>query len=342
MVIGRNEGERLKRCFDSTVSCRVPLVYVDSGSVDLSVLVARERAVPAIQLDDSFPFTAARARNIGFQVLLARHPRMEFVQFVDGDCELCEAWLDRALAVMANRQDAAIVCGRVREQFPQASVYNRICELEWKKPIGEIDGCGGNMLVRVAAFRQVDGFNAEIIAAEDTDLCTRLRLNDWKVLSIDADMVRHDAAMLSFKQWWRRAVRAGHAMTEGAARHGQTPARLFVHARRRIALYGFVLPVVALALLWPTRGLSLLLFGIYVMQFFKTFAGLRERGESRGDAVLYAAHCVLAKFPQALGQLVYVWNRLTGRRSLIIEHKRPLARTDRSPAGEPRETAAEA
>lgn len=325
VVIGRNEGERLKRCLPSAIRCRLPLVYVDSGSVDLSVPFARECGVGVVELDDSLPYTAARARNVGFEVLLTRYPKLEFVQFMDGDCELCDGWLERAVRLMGARPDVAVVCGRVREQHPQASVYNRICEMEWKKPIGEIEGCGGNMLIRVSAFRQVEGFRPEVIAAEDTELCTRLHLSGWKVFSIDADMVRHDAAMLRFAQWWRRAVRAGHAMTEGAARHGRSPARLFVKASRRICIYGFILPLLALLLLWPSHGWSLCILAVYALQYVKTYAGLRKRGETPADAGIYAGHCVLAKFPQAIGQLVYCWNRLAGRRSLIIEHKRPSA-----------------
>lgn len=317
-------------------SLESPRVYVDSGSSDLSVLFAREAGIDVVELDERLPFTAARARNAGLERLLARHPSLEFVQFVDGDCELSAGWLARAQAGMAAREDAAVVCGRVRERSPEASIYHRICELEWKQPVGEIEGCGGNMLVRVSAFLAAGGFDPEVIAAEDTDLCTRLRLQGWKILSLDADMVRHDAAMLHFRQWWTRAFRAGHAMTQGAARHGRTPTRLFVRATRRILVHGLVIPLATLLMLVPTGGWSLLLLGFYPFSYFRTYAALRGRGEACGDALLYAGHCVLAKFPQALGQLLYCWNRVRGRRSRLIEHKRPspcLVRADAARTG---------
>lgn len=332
VVIGRNEGERLKSCLDSVVRRRLPIVYVDSGSVDLSVLFARELRIDVIELDDSSPYTAARARNAGFDWLIDRHPQLEYVQFIDGDCELREGWIERARAFIHSWPDAAIVCGRVREQYPQASIYNRICDMEWKQPVGEVDGCGGNMLMRVSAFREAGGFDADVIAAEDTELCTRLQLRGWKILSLDADMVRHDAAILRGGQWWKRMVRAGHAITEGRARHGQSPARLFVRTAARIRLYGLILPLVVLLSAWPTGGWSLLLMAVYPAQFLKIYLTLAQRGEPRADAALYAAHCVVAKVPQAAGQLLYAWNRMRGRRTLLIEHKQPefirtLART---------------
>lgn len=325
VVIGRNEGERLKRCLASTVRHGLPVVYVDSGSTDPSVLSAREFEVEVVELDDSAPFTAARARNAGFDRLLATHAGIEFVQFVDGDCELHPAWLGQARAVLAERDDLAIVCGRVRERCASVSIYNRICEMEWKQPPGEIEGCGGNMLVRAGALEAVGGFDPAVIAAEDTDLCTRLRLQGWKIVNIAADMVAHDAAMLRFSQWWKRNVRAGHAMTEGASRHGRSPARLFVRATRRIGLYGLALPLLALGPAWFTGGWSLLVLGVYPLQLIKNYAGLRRRGESPADAMIYAGHCMAAKFPQAWGQCIYRWNQLRRRRTRLIEHKKPAS-----------------
>jgi glycosyltransferase involved in cell wall biosynthesis len=124
VVIGRNEGERLRRCLESVRSGAV--VYVDSGSSDGSVALARSLGVEVVGLDLSSPFTAARARNAGFERLLQFDPSAEFVQFVDGDCEVAAGWLERARKEFEARSDAAVVCGRLRERFPDATVYNRL------------------------------------------------------------------------------------------------------------------------------------------------------------------------------------------------------------------------
>ena len=68
VVIGRNEGERLKQCLRSA-SDAAAVVYVDSGSVDGSVKWARDQQIEVVDLDMSLPFTAGRARNAGFERL---------------------------------------------------------------------------------------------------------------------------------------------------------------------------------------------------------------------------------------------------------------------------------
>ena len=72
------------------------VVYVDSGSTDGSVGLARSMGVEVVELDMSRPFSAARARNAGFERLSEIDPGVRFVQFLDGDCEVADGWLDRA------------------------------------------------------------------------------------------------------------------------------------------------------------------------------------------------------------------------------------------------------
>ena len=142
VVIGRNEGERLKKCLESISSLAAVVVYVDSGSTDNSVLMARERGASVVELDMSIPFTAARARNEGFRHLCSMGIKPEFVQFVDGDCEIMQGWLEQASLFLKDHPDVAAVCGRTRERYPQASVYNMLCDIEWDAPIGEAEACG--------------------------------------------------------------------------------------------------------------------------------------------------------------------------------------------------------
>ena len=107
VTIGRNEGERLRCCLNSLIGHGLPVVYVDSNSTDGSVALARSLGVEVVELDVSLPFTAARARNAGFARLEQCEPGVEFVQFVDGDCEVVPGWLDRARAVLKERPDVA-------------------------------------------------------------------------------------------------------------------------------------------------------------------------------------------------------------------------------------------
>lgn len=323
VAIGRNEGERLRRCLASVAGHAQMLVYVDSGSTDGSVALARQFGALVVEIEAGVPFTAARARNLGFTKLREAAPELDLVQFVDGDCQIDEAWWDKAGRALLGEARLAVVCGRRRERFREASIYNRLCDLEWDTPIGYADACGGDALMRVEALEEVGGYNSDLIAGEEPDLCLRLRQRGWKIARLDAEMTLHDAAMTHFRQWWRRTLRAGYAYAEGAARHRGEPERFWVRETRSTWFWGLAVPLGALALAPATGGLSLMLFGGYAVLGFRVYQTTKRRPISAADARLYAASCVLAKFPQLFGQILYWSRRLRGKRSGIIEYKNP-------------------
>ena len=220
------------------------------------------------------------------------------------------------------RSDVAVVYGRRRERYRDQTIYNRLADLEWNVPIGETKACGGDAMVLVEAFGHVGGYNPSIIAAEDDEFCLRIRGAGWKVLRIDVDMTIHDMAMTRFAQWWRRAVRCGHAYAEGAARYGRTNERHFVRQLRSALFWGLLLPLLAITLAWPTRGVSLALVISYAVLFWRTERYYRlGRRWPAADARLYAAFCVIAKFPQVVGITKYWSRRIRGKPTQIIEYR---------------------
>jgi GT2 family glycosyltransferase len=322
VVIGRNEGERLRRCLTSLMRHSLALVYVDSNSVDGSVALARLLGAEVVQLDLARPFTAARARNEGFERLCQMAPGLCFVQFIDGDCEVVEGWLEEADKLLEETPDIGVVCGRRRERFPESTIYNHLADLEWDTPVGEVKACGGDAMMRVEAVRKVGGYNPEIIAAEDDEVCLRIRREGWKVVRIDAEMTLHDMAMTSFGQWWQRSTRAGHAYAEGSAMYGRDPERHFVRQLRSAIFWGILMPLIALGLVWLTHGGSLTLLAGYFLLYRRTCRYYTvHRGWPLSDARLYAFWIVLAKFPHALGAIRYWLSRLSGRRSPVIEYR---------------------
>ena len=321
VVIGRNEGQRLRQCLLSVIEKFSHIIYVDSGSTDGSVEMAKSLGVEVVELDLSIPFTAARARNEGFAHLLQNNPQIEFVQFVDGDCEVVEGWLKQAHSALASQPELALVCGRLRERFPEQSIYNRLCDIEWDTPVGETKACGGIAMMRVKAFQQVEGFNPTLIAGEEPELCVRLRQQGWKILRLDAEMALHDAQMTRFSQWWKRSLRAGHAYAEGAWLHGRSPERHWVKESQSIWFWGLILPLLTLGLTWLTRGWSLLLLAGYPLMIYKIYRYIQQRGYSSKDTVLYAIACMLGKFPQAQGQIEFYIGRLRGKSRTLVEYK---------------------
>ena len=323
VVIGRNEGERLEPSLRSVRSAGLPLVYVDSGSSDGSPARARGTGIPVVELDPGRPFSAARGRNEGLAEALQRWPKTDFVLFLDGDCILDPAFPPAAVRTFEREPRCAIVTGHLSERHPEVSVYNRLCAIEWQSPAGRIENMnalGGIMAVRVSAFREVGGFNAEAIAGEEPDLGVRLRLAGYSIIKIDQAMATHDAQMLRFSQWWKRSVRAGHALAHRYARHGRTRFRDGRREIRSVLFWGFALPALVLLLLWPSRGLSLLLLGGYALLGWRVYRHYLQTGVSSADASLAARFILYGKFAEFVGILRYCSNRLRGR-IRIIEYK---------------------
>jgi len=202
VAIGRNEGDRLIRSLDSVVREACPVVYVNSGSTDGSCEVARDRNVEVVELDMSVPFTAARARNAGFERLREKYPQVEYVQLIDGDWEVVPGWLAAAAETLDNNPDVVALYAWRRERYPAARVYNRICDVEWRSgSIGETKSCGKDVMIRAAALAAVGGYNPRVIAAEDDELGVRLGQNGGKLRAIDQNCNRHDADMHRLSQW---------------------------------------------------------------------------------------------------------------------------------------------
>jgi GT2 family glycosyltransferase len=325
VAIGRNEGQRLKDCLRSILSQLPPhhaarVVYVDSASSDGSPDFARSLGVDVVELDMSIPFTAARARNAGAARLTQRFPDTAAIQFLDGDCILEPDWLAHGVEELASDPRLGVVCGTRRERHRDASIYNRLCDIELDVSLGDATWFGGDALIRRAAFDAAGGYNPAIIAGEEPELASRLRALGWSIRVVDHPMSNHDAAMTRFSQWWKRARRNGHAMAEGAFRYDDARG----YSKRRVLTtlaLGLGLPALALAGTTVLGVWSLAVFLMYDLLWLKIFAGSLSRGRSPSDSALYALFLVLAKLPESLGILRYFRNRLTGRRSTIIEHK---------------------
>ncbi|MEL7460759.1 MAG: glycosyltransferase [Pseudomonadota bacterium] len=312
IAIGRNEGARLVDCLASLQGKVAPIVYVDSGSTDGSVDAARAAGAEVVALDMTQPFTAARARNAGLQRLADIAPDGSYVQFLDGDCALREGWIEAALAELEAHADLAVVCGRRRERFPDASVWNRLTDIEWDTPVGDAIACGGDALMRRSALEAVGGYRDDLIAGEEPEMCFRMRAAGWKIRRIHAEMTWHDAAMTRFGQWWKRNRRAGHAYAESAALHGKSPERFRVAQTRRAVIWGMVLPLLSVLGVVITPWALLLLLA-YPAQVARLAAG--------GMPLFRAFFLVLGRLPEARGVLEYWQARVTGKKRGLIEYK---------------------
>ncbi len=312
VAIGRNEGDRLRRCLASLQGKVDTMVYVDSGSTDDSLAFAEAAGAIVVELDMSEPFNPARGRRDGFNRLMDE-ATPTYVQFVDGDCEVQDGWLETAAAFLDDHPDVAVVCGRRRERFPDASIWNLLIDMEWDTPIGEAKACGGDALMRADIVRQVGGFDPRMVSGEEADLCLRIRQLGLKVWRLDAEMTLHDAAMTRASQWWRRTRRSGRGFAESVAAHGASPERHKVTEMWRAVIWGLGIPLLAVlgaVLLSPWALLLLLAWPAQILRLI-----------ARGEVPIRAVFLTIGKFPEALGVMEVWLKRLMRMELRMLNYK---------------------
>jgi GT2 family glycosyltransferase len=322
VVIGRNEGERLTRCLSSVrralgAATPAEILYVDSDSTDDS----RERAAAAgatvLGVRPQRP-CAAIGRNAGW-----RAARGEYVLFLDGDTILDPAFLPQALAAMADPA-IAVVWGHRREIAPRQSCYVRALDLDWVYAPGVVAFCGGDALCRREALETAGGFDERLIAGEEPELCQRIRAAGALILHIDAPMTLHDLGIRSFRPYWRRAFRAGHAYAEVSrlTRAGGRP--LWANEARRNVVHGGAVAAAPVALAAAAAAGPFALaavVGAGVGVLARTYRRCAWKSDSRFTRAVYALHSHLQQVPILCGQLAFHVDRLRGRRRALIEYR---------------------
>lgn len=329
VIIGLNSSRTLPACLESVKSCRYPqdlitVYYVDGGSSDESVRIAENGGARVIIVDSDSP-TPGRQRNAGWEAGGAG-----LVQFLDSDTTLAPGWLGVATAALSG--DIGAVCGNRRESHPERSVYNWIGDKEWNGGSGEVEVFGGDVLAARPALEVTRGYDPRLVAGEDPELAYRMRRAGYRILHLDVPMTGHDLALLTFRQYWRRAFRSGHAFAEVHALHGD----FWKRETDRINLRGggFLLGLLAapLALLSP---------GFLVVPLLGIFALLRPRllhtGKLRAELSLtkeesriYAWHASVVVIPEFLGAMRFWFGRLASR---PMTNRRRKAGPRRSVAG---------
>ncbi len=316
VLIGRNEGERLRRSIESVLKLTNHIVYADSASTDGSAKLARSLGAVVVELDRSRPLNAARGRNAGFEALLEHFPGCRFVLFLDGDCRLVESFPSKAIDFLEAHARVAVACGRRFEAFPDASFYNRMADDEWNTPVGQADACGGDSMIRVDALREIGGFDPELMASEEPEMAARLRAKGWQIWRIDAEMSEHDAAIHRFDQWWRRTLRSGYGYAQAWRRTQNLPQAINgrILASAFFWVVGVPIALLVLAMLAKRPAVLLLVPLFYALQVLRI--ALRRGLTAHGLRV--SAMLMLAKFAEVAGATRYFLER---RRSHSIDYK---------------------
>ncbi|MFL0810260.1 MAG: glycosyltransferase [Agarilytica sp.] len=322
IAIGRNEGERLQIALKAIKQhySDSPVVYVDSGSTDNSVEFAASIGVDVVELDMSIPFTAARARNAGFEQLLKQFSDLTYIQFLDGDCEVLSGWVEAGLQTLEDPK-IGIASGRRAERYPDASIYNTLMDMEWNSPVGEIMGVPGDILIEVELFKKLEGFNPALIAGEDFDLCLRAKELGFITYRVDAPMSMHDANIMHFSQWYKRAKRGGHAWANLYHIHYHTAAHHFRRKIFGILFYALLLPFALIFFANVRPALAVVLIIGFLLMVSRSVVKRLLAGDAIKLALGYSALSYIAKFPELLGMYEYWKVILRKQRHTLIEYK---------------------
>lgn len=304
VIIGRNEGAKLEEVFGAVKHANCPIIYVDSDSSDNSLQIAKSQGIETLSLQGVPNLNASKARNAGYRKLIEKHPSLQFIQFLDGDCTLINGWVSEALNLIQQRIDVAIICGTLAEKNHHISNYKLLSSLEWKAPIGEVLFTGGNFLIRKSSFEQVGQWDEDIIAAEDNVICHKIRQAGWKILRANVKMAVHDSSIVNFYSFWNRCVRTGYAFAQVASKFGHENHNMFTREVRSTIIFGGIIPLLILVCLFWNPWISLALLSAYLALFVKIY--IKLPGDwSQSESLIYAASCVISKFPGFYGILKY-------------------------------------
>ena len=326
VVIGRNEGERLARCLRSVLAAdtggrAIELIYVDSDSSDGSPECAQKLGARVLRVQPTRP-SAAIGRNAGWRAATGSH-----VLFLDGDTVLERDFVLAALREIETSPEIGVVWGHRREVAPSASLYNRALDLDWIYPPGDTEFCGGDALFRRSALERSGGFDDTLIAGEEPELCARLRAMGYRIRHIDVPMTGHDLAITHWRQYWRRAERAGHAYAEVSARFAGTTSPLWSRESRRNLWHGaFVvggLGGITAAVLAGMPGVAMAGLAGAVAIVTRTAWRARWKDPNPATLLAYALHSHLQQVPILWGQLAWRRARRRGRVRGLIEYKAP-------------------
>ena len=316
VIIGRNEGERLILCLESILKAHVACVYVDSQSIDDSVKEAEQRGVRTVVLDKSAPINASRARNTGFKVLVDDNPDIEYVHFIDADCELHPEWLSHAVMSLEESENVAVVCGRLHEKYKYKNIYMRLCDMDWYIKPGEIEACGGIATIRRSVLEEMKGFDETLIAGADPELYFRIRqIGSHKIVCLPVDMGTHDSNMHYFSEYWQRSVKTGYAYI--------SKMHLGMSAKpvKSALIWSVAIPMTILLLMLLVNSKFILLLFIYPIQVLRIYMSLSEHPSPKYSQLLYSIFCVLGKIPESVGIVKYMYNAVKKSDQTLIEYK---------------------
>jgi hypothetical protein len=208
------------------------------------------------------------------------------------------------------------------ERYPEASIYNAMCNREWNTPIGLTDAFGGDFLIRADAFSLVGGFAEEQVAHEEPELCGRLRRAGFKICRIDEDMTIHDAGIFHLSQFYKRNRRAGFGIAQALIRSGLQIDPGGAAILRRSLLWSIIPPLSALSACLILGPLGIALLAAYPAQIVRqALQNKQKAGGTIPNRIKVATLSMVGKFGEAQGAMEFYVKKTFGKPAKPIYYR---------------------
>jgi len=192
IVIGKNEGWRLKKCFQSIFDTikynnlsKYEVIYVDSNSTDNSIEIAKSfKKIEVFQITGIC--NAAIGRNIG-----AKESKGDTLFFIDGDMEIMPEFLP-----LVYSEEGGLKYEFVSGQF-EDDYYDINGNFLYKKNYYTLSKdkyqttTGGLFLIKRKLWESVNGMKTKYKKGQDLDIGLRLSEKGYKLIRKKELLARH-------------------------------------------------------------------------------------------------------------------------------------------------------
>ena len=214
ILISKNQAWNISRLIESVLNETIyirskEIVLVDSASTDGTTQLACRYPIGVLRLKAGGHLTPSAGRYIGY-----KHTSGEVVLFLDGDMELCQRWLEKAMQIFKDKSDVAMITGQVID-LPKSAKSEDISLVPeiGQDEFTEISYAGGASMYRRSALEETGTFNPFLYSDEEPDVCIRLRHAGYRALRLNCPVVLHytdpPGGLATLVGRWRRNLYLG-------------------------------------------------------------------------------------------------------------------------------------
>jgi glycosyltransferase involved in cell wall biosynthesis len=213
-----NEESNIGRAIESSLSAVADfngeVILADSLSTDKTIQIAKQFPISIVQLEHADDRSCGIGPQLGYQ-----YSSGEYVYILDGDMELQAPFLKEAIATLDSQPAVAGIGGYIHEmRAGNLELKGRLKRVNRMRPkdLLDVECLNGGGLYRRSAIDDVGYFSdRNLHAFEEYDLGARLRVNGWRLVSLEDKAADHFSyAKGTWRLLWHR-IRSGRFLSSG-------------------------------------------------------------------------------------------------------------------------------